>query len=116
MRRLRTNLVGVDQGKVLLFSDFETEGDMWIGNGPREKRIVVLYSGIFLNPPMVSVTIDMWDVDQETNVRADISTEFVTREGFQIVFKTWGDTRVARARAAWTAIGEVKNEDDWEVD
>jgi hypothetical protein len=33
-----------------------------------------------------------------------------------IVFRTWGDTRVARVRADWLAIGEVRGEDDWQVD
>ena len=34
-------------------------------------------------------------------------------EGFDIVFRTWNDTQVARIRVAWTAIGELPNEDDW---
>jgi hypothetical protein len=31
------------------------------------------------------------------------------------VFRTWGDSRVARIRADWMAIGEVSGEDDWEM-
>jgi len=116
MRKLRSHLVGVDQGKVQLFSDFEENGEMWTGVGPREKRVTVLFQGVFRTPPAVSVTIDMWDMDQQTNVRADISTSNVTSEGFEIVFKTWSDTRIARIRASWMAIGEVKGDDDWDVD
>ena len=116
MQRLRTNLVGVDQGGVVLFSDFEDGGEMWTGRGAREALTTILYNGVFLNPPTVSVNISMWDMDQETNIRADVSTVQITREGFQIIFKTWGDTRIARVRATWTAIGEVKSEEDWDVD
>jgi hypothetical protein len=116
MQRLRTNLVGVDQGSVVLFSDFEDGGEMWTGRGAREALTTILYNGVFLNPPTVSVNISMWDMDQETNMRADVSTAQITREGFQIIFKTWGDTRIARVRATWTAIGEVKSEEDWDVD
>jgi hypothetical protein len=32
-----------------------------------------------------------------------------------IVFRTWGDTRVARVRADWLAIGALPHEDDWEI-
>jgi len=38
-----------------------------------------------------------------------------TREGFEIVFRTWSDTRIARIRVAWQAIGEVPHEDDWQL-
>jgi len=116
MKKLNSTLIGIDQGSSILFSDFEDGGEMWAGTGAREKRKTVLFGGIFKNPPTVSVHVDMWDMDQETNLRADISAAHITREGFEIVFKTWGDTRVARVRAAWTAIGELKNADDWEVD
>ena len=30
-----------------------------------------------------------------------------------MVFRTWGDTRVARIRADWTAIGAIIDEDNW---
>ena len=40
----------------------------------------------------------------------------MTETGFEIVFRTWGDTRVARVRADWLALGEVADEDDaWEL-
>jgi len=116
MRKLKTSLIGVDQGSVVLFSDFNHNGEMWAGRGPREKRVTVLYGGIFMAPPIVHLSVDMWDFDQETNMRADLVTNHITREGFEIVFKTWGDTRIARLRTKWMAIGEIKSDEDWEVD
>ncbi|MDI3336785.1 H-type lectin domain-containing protein [Defluviimonas aestuarii] len=115
MRRLRSHKVGVERGSSVLFSDFEEGGVMWTGNGPREHRHTVVFSEAFSSPPVVQVGISMWDMDQKTNLRADISADSVGPKGFEIVFRTWGDTRVARIRADWLAIGEVSDEDDWEV-
>lgn len=115
MRRLRSQRVGVEQGSVVLFSDFEDGGVMWTGSGPRELRHAVAFSEAFRRAPVVQVGISMWDMDQKTNIRADISSDKVRPEGFEIVFRTWSDTRIARIRADWLAIGEVSDDDDWEV-
>jgi hypothetical protein len=116
MRRFSSLLFGVDQGSIVLFSDFQDGGAMWTGHGPRELRRVVEFRQPFLTLPVVQVTLSMWDMDQKTNQRADISAEMVNPEGFVIVFRTWGDTRVARVRADWLAMGEVKGEGDWDID
>lgn len=115
MRKLASHLTGIDQGSLVLFSDFQDGGTMWTGHGPRELRRDVLFSEPFLTEPVVQVCMSMWDMDQKTNQRADISAESVTPKGFSIVFRTWGDTRVARVRADWVAFGEVAGEDDWQV-
>jgi len=31
------------------------------------------------------------------------------------VFRTWGDTRVARVRASWTAFGELPYGEEWDL-
>lgn len=115
MRKLRNHLIGVDQGKHVLFSDFADHGEMWTGDGPRERVTAISFSQPFKTLPVVHVSLDMWDMDQKTNQRADISARNVTLEGFEIVFRTWGDTRVARVRAAWLAIGELRDEDEWDL-
>jgi len=116
MRRIRTHRLGVDQGSQVLFSDFEHDGEMWTGEGPREFRVGVSFKdGGFTDLPMVQVGMSMWDLDQKTNQRVDIAAENITRVGFDIVFRTWGDTRVARIRADWIAMGEVADEDDWSL-
>lgn len=108
-------MIGVEQGDTLLFSDFEDGGDMWTGKGPREARVAVNFSQPFRTQPVISVSLSMFDMDQNANQRADIGAENVSREGFEIVFRTWGDTRIARARAAWSAMGELTDEDQWDV-
>jgi hypothetical protein len=115
MKRLANYLVGVDQGSVVLFSDFEDGGPMWTETGPRAARLNVEFSGIYRKPPTVQVTLTMFDLDQQTNQRADLSAENISTTSFDIVFKTWGDTRVARVRADWLAIGELPHEDDWDL-
>ena len=115
MQRLSSHLLGIDQGSVLVFSSFKDGGVMWTGNGPREERRAVKFSEAYKSPPAVQLSLSLWDMDQQTNQRADLTTENVTETGFDIVFRTWGDTRVARVRVDWTALGEVSSEDDWEL-
>ena len=99
----------------MLFSDFSDGGVMWTGQGDRESRHEITFSETFAAKPAVMVAIAMWDIDHKTTSRVDITAEKITRAGFQLVFRTWGDTRVARVRAEWTAIGAVRDDDDWEV-
>jgi len=113
MKRLRNHLIGIDQGDTVLFSDFEDGGEMWTGRGQRERRRRISFSEPFRTLPAVHVSISMWDVDNETPLRADISAEVITAQGFDLVFRTWGDTRVARVRVAWLAMGELSQQDEW---
>jgi len=108
--------IGVQQGSRVLFSDFADGGQMWTGQGERESRFAVTFKQPYAAQPAVMVGLSMWDIDHKTNSRADISAENVTRKGFQIVFRTWGDSRVARVRASWIAIGPVREDDDWDVE
>lgn len=115
MKKYVGSLIGVDQGDDEVFSEFASGGDMWTGDGSRERRRYVQFSEPFLSEPTVQVSLSLWDMDQRANVRADIGAENVTRSGFDLVFRTWADTRVARVRMSWTAIGEVRSEDDWDL-
>ena len=116
MHRLRNHLIGIDRGQVLLFSDFADGGPMWTGTGPRDVVKHVTFSEVYRAPPQVMVTLSMFDMDQASNQRADLQAEQVTARGFTMVFRTWGDTRVARVRADWMAIGELSHPDDWTLD
>ena len=115
MKRLRNHLVGIDQGDTVLFSDFEDGGEMWTGRGQRERRRRGAFSEPFRDAPLVHVSISMWEVATATAMRADVAAETVTRDGFDLVFRTWGDTRVARVRLAWSAMGELRQVDEWDL-
>ncbi|MFB2530902.1 H-type lectin domain-containing protein [Paracoccus sp. p4-l81] len=99
----------------MLFSAFQDGGDMWTGHGPRVAHHQIRFPTPYVAPPVVHVSMSMWDIDQQSNQRADISAADITPEGFVIVFRTWGDTRVARVRADWLAIGPLAHDDDWEM-
>lgn len=115
MWKIRTHRMGIDQGSRLLFSDFKHDGKMWTGDGDREFRAAIAFSEPFVTAPAVKVGLSMWDVDHRTNQRMDITADNVTATGFEMVFRTWGDSRIARVRADWIAIGEVAHDDDWEL-
>ncbi|MDD8023091.1 MAG: H-type lectin domain-containing protein [Paracoccaceae bacterium] len=115
MLRMNSHSLGITQGSLVLFSDYQDGGVMWTGEGPRELRKLVEFEEPFKLPPVVQVSLSMWDIDQKHNGRMDISSDMITKEGFVIVFRTWGDTRVARVRADWLAIGALAHEDDWEI-
>lgn len=115
MKRMGANSLGILQGTRVLFSDFATDGPMWTGNGDRESRFHITFPEAFRAAPAVMVGISLWDMDHRTNMRADLTAENITETGFHLVFRTWGDTRIARIRADWTALGPLRDEDDWDI-
>jgi len=115
MQRLRSGQIGVTQGSRVLFSDFIDDGPMWTGEGPREHRFQVEFQEAYASVPNVQVSMTMWDSTGESNQRMDISAENICETSFDLVFRTWSDSRVARVRASWIVIGELPNEDDWDL-
>ncbi len=115
MKKLNTHTVGVDNGDVVLFTDFQDGGEMWTGRGQRERRRRIKFSEEYKSPPTVQLSLSLWDVDATTTMRVDLEAETVTTTGFDMVFRTWGDTHVARVRIAWLAIGEMSDPEDWDV-
>ena len=113
MQLLRHQAIGIDQGDEVLFADYADGGEMWTGKGARERRKTIRFATAFKDVPAVHVGLSLWDMDSAANPRADISTDHVTRERFDIVFRTWSETRVARVRVRWMAIGAAFHEDDW---
>ncbi|MEO1108789.1 MAG: H-type lectin domain-containing protein [Pseudomonadota bacterium] len=115
MKKFLTHPIGIDQGEEVLFSEFAEGGDMWTGEGPRERRSAIRFTEAFRSAPVVQVGISLWDVDTSSALRAEVKAIDVTPEGFTAVFRTWSDTRIARIRVSWTAFGEVAHPDDWNI-
>lgn len=115
MKKISSQSIGIEQGNDILFEDFEDGGDMWTGAGKRARVRKIEFSEAFKDAPAVHCSLTLWDVDSATNVRADVQAENVTEKGFELVFRTWGDTKIARMRIGWLAIGAVWEEDDWEL-
>ena len=55
------------------------------------------------------------DLDKDSNVRSDVLAKNISTTGFDLIFRTWGDTRVARVRLSWIAMGGLRDEDEWDV-
>ena len=115
MKRLSSHTIGMDQGTFEMFSDFQEGGEMWTGSGPRKVSRAVEFSEAFSTQPMVHVSLSMWDMGNDSNARGDIRAENVTETGFDLVFQTWSDKRIARVSASWLAIGEVADPDQWQL-
>ena len=116
MQIINSSRLGIAQGSVDLFSDYEEGGDMWTGEGSRVRSQRIRFEQSFAAPPAVHVSLTLWDMDSAHNVRADLAAEDVSETGFDAVFRTWLDTRVARVRISWLAVGAVLSEDDWDVE
>ncbi|WP_108859265.1 MULTISPECIES: H-type lectin domain-containing protein [Ruegeria] len=115
MKTFRTHPIGIDQGEAVIFSEFADGGEMWTGEGPRQRRSSVMFNQPFRSNPVVQIGVSLWDVDTSSALRAEVTAEDITPEGFSAVFRTWSDTRIARIRVTWTAIGEVPHDDDWNI-
>jgi hypothetical protein len=115
MKRIDTKAIGIQQGSRVLFSDFVNDGPMWSGHGERECRAIIEFSEAFRDPPMVHVSIGMWDTDHFHNSRIEVKTTDITAASFCVVFRTWDDSKVARLRVDWLAIGQTVCDDDWLV-
>ncbi|MCA1774130.1 MAG: H-type lectin domain-containing protein [Loktanella sp.] len=115
MKTIKSSLIGIDQGDVIVFADYRDNGPMWSETGNREARQAVEFSDSYAEAPSVMVSVSMLDVSSEANVRTEVMATNVTTKGFDIVFRTWGDTRIARARVAWQSIGELASDDAWDI-
>lgn len=102
-------------GSLTLFSAFEDDGPMWVGDGPREERRRVDFGLLFMEPPMVHVGLSMWDISNRANLRVQVMAEEVEDSGFTISLRTWADTRIARAAVSWMAVGMVHDPDLWNL-
>lgn len=89
---------------------------MWTGTGPRRVIRHIDFDEPFDKVPLVHVSITMWDTDSGPNQRMDIQATKVTPTGFDVEFRTWGDSRVARVRVGWMAIGAVPYADNWDFE
>ena len=115
MRKHTTGTIGIEQGDVVLFSDFEDDGKMWTGDGPRVSTTHVAFSETYFSIPNVMVSASMMDVSNDAYLRFDLQAENIKESGFDIVFRTWGDSQVARVRVAWQSIGAVADDDAWDL-
>jgi hypothetical protein len=75
------------------------------GSGERTYTTAVKFDSPFRVPPKVSLALSGQDAGASTNTRIQLIAKNITVDGFDLVYKTWFDTVLFSAWAAWTAIG-----------
>ena len=90
-----------------LFNHVDDNGPMWSGDDDREVRVAVRFAAHFQRPPHITLGISGLDSSCGQNLRFSLVADVVTALGFEIVFKTWADTKIARASVNWSAIGQA---------
>lgn len=90
-----------------LFNHVDNNGPMWYGDGDREVRTVVKFSSAFQNIPHVILGLTGIDSSMAQNLRFSLLADSVSQQSFEIVMKTWDDTKIARAGISWSAIGQA---------
>jgi len=88
MKKLYSSVTGVDQGSVQLFSDFQDQGEMWSGQGERERSVSVEFSEPFKSQPSVFITLELLDLHSGANHRTVTLAKNVTNSGFDAVLRT----------------------------
>jgi len=78
MQVINSSRIGIAQGSVDLFSDFEEGAEMWTGEGSRARSQWIAFDQKFAVPPMVHVSLTLWDMDSAHNVRADLAAENIS--------------------------------------
>ena len=95
-------------GEGEVFNHVDTLDYMWDGEGDRHVRQAIYFETPFHALPLVAVSVSGIDASRAQNQRFHVKAENITCFGFDLVFITWGDTKIARACASWTATGSQK--------
>ena len=75
-------------------------------SGDRTITIQVNFLKPFENKPEVVCGISSIDVDKSTAVRYAVKPISVSRDGFTVEVKTWGDTKINSVTGFWVAHAE----------
>ncbi|HEY6626358.1 MAG TPA: H-type lectin domain-containing protein [Ignavibacteriaceae bacterium] len=101
------------------FSQSQVLSGVWGGNsetkyytlhdntGERKFTVEVNFLKPFENKPEVVCGITMIDVDKSTAVKYSVKPISVSRDGFTVEVKTWGDTKVLSVGGFWVAHAET---------
>ncbi|MGD8777966.1 MAG: H-type lectin domain-containing protein [Ignavibacteria bacterium] len=71
--------------------------------GDRVYTKYVQFEKGFETLPAVVVTVNKIEADKETNLRYEVKAEAVSRDGFTVKIKTWGNTKILNIGGDWVA-------------
>jgi hypothetical protein len=73
-------------------------------SGDRIVQMEVNFPKPFDVKPEVLISVNLLDADKTTNLRYEIKTISVSRDGFLVQVKTWADTKMSAIGGAWMAV------------
>ncbi|WEF22923.1 hypothetical protein [Paracoccus sp. S3-43] len=115
MKPFNHHAIGLCQGASLLFSAFENHDPMWSGEGPRAIRQTGFFDEAFAAPPAVHARRSPrrrhvgHRPQRQPKGRYPGGQDHPVRLRHR--FPDLGDTRVARIRAEWLALGALPHKD-----
>ena len=109
----------VSLGQTLKMGNFESSvnSEGWTlssGKGERIHRYIVNFDKAFTATPQVAVMLTGFDASNDDNeggaknatTRVQLFVEQVTKSGFVIKMKTWGDSKLNAVWGSWIANGK----------
>lgn len=89
--------------------DFKLTGDspgytLNKNEGDRTMSIEVAYDVPFDKKPSVILSVTALEADTNVRVRYNVTASAVSRDGFVIRIKTWGDTKLHQIGGSWIAV------------
>ena len=79
--------------------------------GDRTFTVEVNFLKPFENKPDVVVGVSSIDAAPETNLRYSIKAKSISRDGFTVEVKTWGDSKILNIGGFWVAHAEASGSD-----
>lgn len=76
-----------------------------VDGSARTHRHVVTFSQPFAYPPVVTVGLCGFDLDQQTGGRISVAAREINAEGFEVHITTWRETLVYAVEFSWLAVG-----------
>ena len=74
-------------------------------SGERIYTTYVKFEPGFDKMPTIIMNVNKLDCSKEDNIRYDVSSDAVSRDGFTIKIKTWGNTKIYGIGGGWIAFG-----------
>jgi len=73
------------------------------GSGDRTITLEVAFQKGFEEKPQVALSVTGADVGKDSNLRYEVKTISVSRDGFVIQVRTWADTKIHSLGGSWVA-------------
>ncbi|KAB2838844.1 MAG: hypothetical protein F9K45_10820 [Melioribacteraceae bacterium] len=73
--------------------------------GERVYTAYVKFEPGFDKMPTVIMSVNKLDSSKDDNIRYDVSADAVSRDGFTIKIKTWGNSKIYGIGGGWIAFG-----------